>query len=304
MTELADLLHLQIYPESDRLEQETLAWFDALDLSGIPLVSKEKLRTYEFARGVGASLPTAEFSTVLWWSKFTLWYMIIDDNYAETAAVHDLAGYLGTVGEIWRISQDTMPPELPGTPLASVLNELLDELDSLVNSCIAARIRHALRDYFFAAAWEAAARSAGSLPDPSAYHTFRRHFALFVLNVEFVEHLPGLLLTDDERRIPEVRKLRALACDVMGDINVLCSLRKEVTVNNFFLPEVTSSSENLNEYASTLPVLCRSQAREILQLGRMLAPDPKLSSYATAIAKWVAGTTWWHQQALRHRYQA
>lgn len=300
ITDVLENLPSGRHPDTERLEQEAMAWFDQQHLPDLSAARRAKMRTFQFALGVGAAFPSASYEAVYWWSKFTFWYMIFEDSYAETVAAQDLRQYLRHAGELWRTTHDTLPTENSQAPLADLLATLLCELDTLVPDVVATRIRHALRDYLFAAAWEAAVPTTRMPFDSAEYRSFRRHFGLGVLNIEFIEHLPGLLLTEHQRRDPRIHRIRALACDIMNDINDLCSLGFEISNDIALLPASAAEIDHL----TTLAGLCRNNTTTLLDLVDSVVPHPTLHGYSNAVIHWVSGSVWWNQQARMHRYRS
>ncbi|MET9834753.1 hypothetical protein ABZ078_36945 [Streptomyces sp. NPDC006385] len=295
-------LHLRVHPDVQRLEQQALAWFEALDLPGLSPACRARLHSSELGTAVGALFPSADYAALLWWSKFTYWNLAFDDAYAEDNAAADLVGFFQQAGRVWLASHDTPAPEPSGSAFAAVLRDLLGELDLLVCYTVAIRVRQALRDYLFAAAWEATALLAEQRPDLETYRSFRRHVQLQLINIEFVEHLPGLTLTGPERQDSRVCAIRALASDISNHINDLCSLPLEFAAGRGVMPITGFGEHKLDQYLGELRGQCLERVEALQNLKTATAVDPKLHSYCTAVCQWVAGVAWWHERARSHRY--
>jgi hypothetical protein len=256
------------------------------------------VRSSELGNGVAAAFPWADYRAAHFWSRFSLWYLAFDDYHAENSAVQDLPGYLRIAGESWAIAQDTIPSETFDSPFSTVLSDLLPELDAVASKVAASRVRQALRDYFFAAGWEAAIRAGNMPPSPVEYRILRSYSGFFLLNFEFIEHSPRTLLTDSARRDDRMQNIRATACDLATDINDLCSGQYESAHDNAFHPmHPQEGPEN------DLRERCLNRARTVVEITDATATEPKLHAYCAALCQWVAGTIWWHRRVRESRYR-
>jgi Terpene synthase family 2, C-terminal metal binding len=154
----------------------------------------------------------------------------------------------------------------------------------------AGRVRQAIRDYLFAAGWEAAIRAGQVPPPPTEYRVFRHHFGLFVVNLEFIEHSPRTRLTDQDRDDPRIRDIGVVACDLMCGINDMCSVQFERAHDNVFSP-VTARDPFV------------AQAHTLVEIRNSTSTEPGLHAYCVAVCQFVAGTIWWHQRVRNSRYR-
>jgi hypothetical protein len=295
--EMAVLLPPRTRPDAGRIEDQSVAWFDRVQLPAHG-PKREGMRRSETGRGVAVSFPHLPYEAAAFWGRFSLWYFTFDCVRAEDTAARDLPGFLDEAGRLWRMLHDATPPEKFGDPFASVLGSLLAELDDLAPAVTANRVRQALRDYLFAAAWEAANRASGTAPRYDDFLAYFRYGAFYILNLEWVEMSPGAFLAEETRRRPEVRAVRAAICDLMTLTNHLCSAPVDARHGVEFGPAALGrpGSVDYREH-------CLEKARTVAQIRDACADDPALGAYCAAAADWAAGTLLWHRWALAHRYR-
>jgi hypothetical protein len=296
--EMAVLLPPRARPDAERIEHQSVAWFDRVQLPAERL-EREGMRRSETGRGVAVSFPRLSYEATAFWARFSLWYFTFDSVRAEDTAARDLPGFLDEAGRLWRMLHDATPPERFGDPFASALGSLLAELDDLAPAVTANRVRQALRDYLFAAAWEAANRAAGTVPRYDDFLAYFRYGAFYILNLEWVEMSPGAFLAEEARRRPEVRAVRAAICDLMTLTNHLCSAPVDARRGVGFGPAPAHGGPGSGGYREH----CLEKARTVAQVRDACASDPELGVYCAAAADWAAGTLLWHRWALAHRYR-
>lgn len=307
MAELAAKFDLSWHPESDRLEGESVAWLDRFDWPDLDAAGRQRLSRSRFGLGAGACFPSASYAAVYWWCRFSYFYTAVDDAYAEGVAASDIAMFLRRAGELWSVSEHSFPPAKPNSPPAVGLAELLTELDDLVRTgtvtdIVAARVRQAWRDYLFAATWEAVMRSSSASPISADWLVFRRHFSFGPLNLEFLEHLPGCLLAERQRRFSSVRDLRSLACDLMDEINDVYSLNYEIAADNRPLVDESVAVADPDLRVELVFRRVRAWADRFLEVKGKLAADPDMARYVDAVSGWVGGFIWFYRYASGDRY--
>ncbi|MFG1797757.1 hypothetical protein [Nocardia sp. NPDC049149] len=293
--EMTALLPARPHPEAEEVENDTVAWADRAQLP-MDKAKFERLRGSRIGHGVANCSPDLPRELVSLWARFTFWYTAFDDVCAEDVAARDLSTYIREAGQIWRILHDETPPEPPRSKFAAALQPLLAELDNSASATTANRLRHALRDYLMAAAWEANSRSSNVPPHYDDYLSFYRHSGTFVLNIEFLETTPGAALSDEARRLPHTRAMRAALCDMGCLVNFISSGPKEKELNTSWPTAFTA------DIGAVYTARCLDLARTVAELRDTYAVDPEVGGFFMAGADWAAGMVRWHQESLAHRY--
>jgi hypothetical protein len=296
LDEISGMLPHCMHPESEKIDEQTVAWFDQANLVENFEGRDRKLRSARFGLGTSAAFPAVDSPAVLFWACLSLWYTAFDDCYAEQHAAADLPGYFQRAGHLWLMLDETLPPPTFGGPFPHALRELMVTLETVAPHPVPTRVRQALRDYLFIAAWEASLRTSKTPPSEINYLSLDRYAGFYILNLEFVEASPGALLSNDTRRDQRIQRIRTAACDMASCTNQICSGPAEQQEGRFFNPDARHGMANFAQQ-------CLDRARTVASIRDSTAGDPRLGPYCAAVADWAAGTFWWYRMARSTRYR-
>lgn len=299
MDSISRLLPHRSHPDSEWIEREierkSVDWFDRAHLVEDPERLK-RLREAGFGVGVGMAFPSANPEAILFWTRFSLWHAAFDDLHAEQNAARDLPAFFQQAGPLWLMLDQTLPHQPLDGRFAESLQELTTTLDTIAPRTVATRIRQALRDYLFSAAWEATLRATHTEPSEDEYLSLFRYATSFSFHLEFVEVSLRTPLTENQRRDPRIRRIRAAACDMISLANHICSAQVEQEQARLFGPYA-------NRPLVDVAHLCLAQARTVAELRAATTTNRAIGPYCSAIADWCAGTFWWHRKARATRYR-
>lgn len=296
-----------IRPDWEVLERQTNAWVERFQLN-----ADDTLRARIPKIGVGElaartsldaqSLATAQFS-----ADVLIWLIAFDDRYCDEGRYRSRPGEMAIfAAELARVADtgETSSSEAYVRALA----DLRRRVDGLCSPVAAARWASALRSYFQYQVWEAAFRSAGTIPTLDEYVVARIQNGAMEVCTMSLDIAGGYEVPAAEMSDPHVRALTEMCCAMVGLDNDLVSYHKE---------QENGGGDTMNivdVIANERQISVREAAAQALQLrnailARYLEQKSQVvhalswegQRYVSGLSAWIRGNLDWSFNSDRYR---
>lgn len=294
-----------IHPSHVDIEQRTAVWAETFR------IGSDELRGRLVSHGIGGFsariLPEGREEVVSLLSDFVLWLFGVDDGHCEEGELGyrpgELSGYLS---RLLRVAQNPEAPMLLSDPLADGLRDLRRRVDRYGTVGQAARWVDALREYFFSVVWEAAHRTAGTVPDLNDYTLMRLYDGATSVVLPMLEMGYGYELQPNERDRTAVRAAAEMASFIITWDNDIFSYHKEASGAGYYLNalRVLEREHGIDSTAALdLAISQRDRVTNLfLRLSRQLRAEasPQLCQYLDSLGSFIRGAQDWGITSVRY----
>ncbi|MFC7305494.1 selina-4(15),7(11)-diene synthase [Streptomyces monticola] len=294
-----------IHPRHVVIDQRTAAWAETFRIGSDEL--RGRLVSHDIGGFSARILPEGREEVVSLLSDFVLWLFGVDDGHCEEGELGRRPGELsGYLQRLLRIAQNPESPMLLDDPLADGLRDLRRRVDRHGTPGQAARWVDALREYFFSVVWEAAHRTAGTVPDLNDYTLMRLYDGATSVVLPLLEMGYGYELQPHERDRTAVRAAAEMASFIITWDNDIFSYHKEASGDGFYLNalRVLEREHGLGSVAALdLAISQRDRVTNLfLRLCERLRAEgsPQLRQYLDSLGTFIRGAQDWGVSSVRY----
>ncbi|MFF4230035.1 selina-4(15),7(11)-diene synthase [Streptomyces sp. NPDC001820] len=294
-----------IHPCHADIDVQTAAWAETFRIGSDEL--RGRLVMQDIGTFSARILPEGSEEVVSLLSDFVLWLFGVDDGHCEEGELGHRPGDLaGLLHRLLRVAQNPEAPMLLDDPLAAGLRDLRLRVSRYGTPGQTARWVDALREYFFSVVWEAAHRSAGTVPDLNDYTLMRLYDGATSVVLPLLEMGHGYELQPHERDHTAVRAAAEMASFIITWDNDIFSYHKERNGSGYYLNalRVLEEEHGLNPVqALETAISQRDRVMTLfMRLSAHLQPtaSPQLRRYLSSLACFIRGAQDWGISSVRY----
>ena len=287
----------------DGFDQSTLAW-----VKRFRLITEKQAPGFErIICGTAARYGffSANEEVVSIAADLISWLFLFDDAYPEGKYRFDVTGLETACERYMQLLQGF--PQVPShSAFGDALLDLYRRMSRLAPASWLARFIESFRYYCGGCIREAHFRASNSIPTVAEYLDLRRASFGYAPVADLMELEFGTFFTDEERRSPQVVRLRTLGVDISACVNDLYSYEKESAVGD--MCNIVRVVE-LNEALSPAEACARVGQMHDEALGQLLLLEsqlntvpssPAVRNLARAIREWSQGHHDWSIRCRRY----
>lgn len=294
-----------IHPRHADIDVQTAAWAETFRIGSDEL--RGRLVMQDIGTFSARILPEGSEEVVSLLADFVLWLFGVDDGHCEEGELGRRPGDLaGLLHRLLRVAQNPEVPMLLDDPLAAGLRDLRVRVSRHGTAGQTARWVDALREYFFSVVWEAAHRTADTVPDLNDYTLMRLYDGATSVVLPLLEMGHGYELQPHERDHTTVRAAAEMASFIITWDNDIFSYHKERSGSGYYLNalRVLEQEHGLTP-AEALDTAISQRDRVMtlfMRLSTHLQPEasPQLRRYLHSLACFIRGAQDWGISSVRY----